>query len=164
MRDFFGLDAVRDATYQNNGVILKYPGDWQEPQEYSLPVGGDRAVFRAPKEDSSDPYQENITLTIIDLPQPLTPQEYYQQQLRPKLESNYDLNLMRTANPATLDDRDANTIIYTTRENRIELKRQAIWTVKNGKVYQLTYSGEVANFAIDQQKLIKKVQESFKIP
>lgn len=158
-----GIFGVRDATYKNNGVILKYPGDW-EAQQVTPPVGGDRAVFQSPKQDSSDPYQENITLAIIDLAQPLTPQEYYEQQLRPKLESNYDIPLMSTANTATLDNREARTIAYSTRENGIELKRQVIWTVKNGKVYQLTYSGEVANFPIDREKVMKKVQESFKIP
>ncbi len=163
IREFFGLDRVKDATYQDSEISLKYPGDWQIQQVHP-PVGGDRIVFESPKQDSSDSYQENITLTIIDLPQPLTSQEYYQQQLRPKLESNYKIKLMNTPNYTTLDERDGNTIRYTTQKNGIELQHQAIWTVKNGKVYQITYSGEFANFTTDEQTVIKKVQQSFNIP
>jgi serine/threonine protein kinase len=161
IRAVFGLDRVKDEVYQQNGIILKYPGDWQE-QQPPQSVGGDRAIFQSPKEDSSDPYQENITLKIIDLS--LTPQEYYQQKLRPKLELDYNINLPNTANSTTLGDRDGNTIMYITTENGIEIQHQAIWTVKNGTVYQITYSGERANFPSDQQTVIKKVQDSFKIP
>jgi serine/threonine-protein kinase len=163
VRMFLGLDGVKDVTYTTQGITLKYPGDWQM-QEVNPPVGGDRAVFQSPKEDSSDPYQENITLTIIDLPQTLTNQQYYQQQLRPQLENDYNIKLVNTPNPTTLDNRDANTVTYTITEGGIELKRQSIWTVKNGTVYQITYSGETANFPSDQKTVIKKVQDSFKIP
>ncbi len=163
VRMFLGLDGVKDAIYTEKGITLKYPGDWQV-QQINPPVGGDRAVFQSPKQDSSDPYQENITLTIIDLPQPLTKEQYYEQWLRPHLKSEYNIDLVNTPNSTTLDNRDANTVTYTTTENGIELKHQAIWTVKNGTVYQLTYSGETANFPTDQQTVIKKVQESFKIP
>lgn len=162
VREFFGLDRVKDGTYTEKGITLKYPGDW-EVLQVNPPVGGDRAIFQSPTEDSSDPYQENITLTIIDLPQPLTPEEYYQQQLRPKLESDYNIDLVNTPNFTTLDNRDGNTIRYTTQEDGIDLEHKAIWTVKNGKVYQITYSGETANFPTDEQRVIKKVQDSFKI-
>jgi len=162
VRQFLGLDNIKDAIYTEKGIILQYPGNW-EVQEINPPVGGDRAVFQFPKQDSSDPYQENITLTIIDLPQPLSKEQYYEQWLRPQLESEYNIKLVNTPNSTTLDNRDANTVIYTIIEGGIELKRQAIWTVKNGTVYQLTYSGEVANFPTDQQ-VMKKVQDSFKIP
>lgn len=161
VRDFFGLDRVKDAIYQDSEISLKYPGDWQV-QKLGQQVGGDRIIFESPKEDSSDPYQENITLTIIE--SPLTPQEYYQQQLRPKLESDYKIDLMNSANATTLDNRDGKTIRYRTQKNGINLQHQVIWTVKNGKVYQITYSGEMAKFPTDEQTVIKKVQESFKIP
>jgi len=163
VRNFFHLDDIKDVTYTTEkGIILQYPGNWQV-QEINPPVGGDRVVFKSPKQDYSDPYQENITLTIIDLPQPLSKEQYYEQELRPQLESEYNIKLVNTPNSTTLDNRDANTVIYTIKEGEIELKRQAIWTVKNGTIYQLTYSGEVANFPTDQQ-VMKKVQDSFKIP
>ncbi len=162
IREFIGLDRAKNSLYQDNGVILQYPGNW-ELQEINQPLGGDRAVFKSPKQTSSDPYQENITLTVIDLPQPLSKEQYYEQWLRPQLESESNIKLVNTPNSTTLDNRDANTVIYTVKEGGIELKRQAIWTVKNGTVYQLTYSGEVANFPTDQQ-VMKKVQNSFKIP
>ena len=162
-RQTFGLDRVKDGTYTKKGITLKYPGDW-EVLQVNPPVGGDRAIFQSPKEDSSDPYQENITLTIIDLPQPLTPQDYYQQQLRPKLESDYNIDLTNTPNPTTLDNRDGNTIRYRTQKNDILIEHQAIWTVKNGTVYQLTYSGETTKFPTDEQTVIKKMQKSFKLP
>jgi len=164
VREFFGLDRVKDAVYTEKGITLKYPGDWQVSQ-INPPVGGDRAIFESPKEDSSDPYQENITLTIIDLPETLTSEEYYRQQLRPKLARDYsNIKLVDTPNSTTLDDRDGSTIKYITTENGREIQHKAIWTVKNGTVYQLTYSGERANFHTDEQTVIKKVQESFNIP
>ncbi|MCT7988777.1 serine/threonine-protein kinase [Laspinema olomoucense] len=162
VREFMGLDRVKDALYQGNGIMLKYPGDWQV-QQIHPPLGGDRAVFQAPRQQPLD-YQETITLTIVDLPQTLTPQEYYQQKLRPQLEREYNLNLVNTAADTTLDNRAANMVIYSTTKNEIPIKHQAIWTVKNSKVYQLTYSGEATNFPTDQQTVIKKLQDSFKIP
>lgn len=56
VRKFFHLDDVKDATYTEKGMTLKYPGNWQL-QAINPPVGGDRAVFQSPKQDSSDPYQ-----------------------------------------------------------------------------------------------------------
>lgn len=162
VREFIGLDRAKNSLDRDNGIILQYPGNWELP-EINQPVVGDRAVFKSPKQDPSDPYQENITWTVIDLPQPLSKEQYYQQDLRPQLEREYNIKLVSNPNSTTLDNRDANTVIYTIKEGEIELKRQAIWTVKNGTVYQLTYSGEVANFPTDQQ-VIKKVQDSFKIP
>jgi hypothetical protein len=55
------------------------------------------------------------------------------------------------------------TVNYmTTGKNGLELKHQAIWTVKDGKVYQITYSDEISNFS-NNQPVMKKVQESFEI-
>ena len=163
VRELLGLDTIKDGIYTEKGMTMKYPGTWQV-QAINPPVGGDRAVFQSPKQDSSDPYQENITLTIIDLPQPLTKEQYYGQWLRPQLEREYNIKLVNTPNSTTLDNRDANTVTYTITENGIELKRQAIWTVKNGTVYQITYSGETGNFPTDQQTVLKKVQESLQLP
>ncbi len=163
VRELLGLDTIKDGVYTEKGMTLKYPGTWQV-QAINPPVGGDRAVFQSPKQDSSDPYQENITLTILDLPQTLTKEQYYEQWLRPQLEREYNIKLVNTPNSTTLDNRDANTVIYTITENGIELKRQAIWTVKNGTVYQITYSGETGNFPTDQQTVLKKVQESLQLP
>lgn len=162
VREFIGLERIKDGIYQDNGIILNYPGDWQI-QQINPPLGGDRIVFQSPRDPSSN-YQETITLTIIDLPEPLTALDYYQQRLRPQLEGEYNLNLVNTAPPTTLDNREANQIIYSTTKNGIPITNKAIWTVKNSKVYQLTYSGESANFPTDQQTVIKKLQDSFKIP
>ncbi|AFY81746.1 serine/threonine-protein kinase [Oscillatoria acuminata] len=162
VRGFMGLDRIKDGIYQDNGIILKYPGDWQA-QQINPPLGGDRIVFQSPRDPSST-YQQTITLTIIDLPEPLTPLDYYQQRLRPQLQEEYNLNLVQTAPPTTLDKREANQIVYSTTKNGIPITNKAIWTVKNNTVYKLTYSGESANFPTDQQTVIKKFQDSFKIP
>ena len=134
-------DRPQFAEYRNEnyGIALKYPQDWTV-EELEDPITGEIAVLVSPLENASDSFQEKIYLSINNLS---TDREEYGRYLLNKMQNTSNImNVTYKQDSAILANLPAQSIIYQRKQENIDLQQQEIFTVKNGKVYALTYIAE----------------------
>ena len=134
-------DRTQFTEYRNEnyGIALEYPQDWTV-EELEDPITGEIAVLVSPLENASDSFQEKIYLSINNLS---TDREEYGQYLLNKMQNTSNImNITYKQDSAILANLPAQSITYQRKQENIDLQQQEIFTIKNGKVYALTYIAE----------------------
>lgn len=152
--------AINFANYENSGygITIQYPQTWNK-QEISSVVTNEVVEFISPQEDDSDKFQENLTVTVENLSFPLSLDEYTNLS---KQQINQQKNTkIISETGSTLAGRRAYSVVYTVFDNGEKLKRMETWTLKNFKVYSITYEAEAdkyAQYLNTAEKTIKSLQ------
>lgn len=149
--------SISMLPYDNSaGISIQYPKTWQlDPKQD--PITGSLATFLSPKEDNSDIYIENLSLTVNNLPVTNATLDEYTKEIK---QYNRDAVILEEAN-TTLANRPAYQIVYTKKEGGRSLKRLQVWTVKDNKVYVITYTAEsdkYSNYLAIAQKMISSFE------
>ncbi len=143
-------------TYDNPtyGIRIKYPSDWTKSEQ----VGGSVVVFLAPKENLSDVFQENVNVLVQDLStRPMTLSEYTNLSIDQISQNIFDANIIDSS-ATTLDGNPAHKVVYTGTAVKVaiyvggiqgeyRLKWMQIWTIKDNKVYIISYAARVDKFS-----------------
>jgi eukaryotic-like serine/threonine-protein kinase len=130
------------ATYENEQIKIDYPIGWL--QEYDSNSSSTSVRFISPKENNLDQFQEQVTITIKESPQPLSLTEYTQQAVR-QIESfsNFVLSHPRKIEFAKSEGK---SIIYQGKDKNTKVKRQEVWTVNYQTIYSIIYTAESDKF------------------
>lgn len=144
--------AYENAEY---GIDLERPETWSVREEWMTLQPG--VTFLAPLENNTDNFRENITVSIENLVQPLSLNEYTELAVAQIENSN---TIIEQPTETTFANREARKIVY--REQDGNKKRLEVWMIKNKKAYISTYTAEIKKF--DKfAKQAERIFESFAI-
>jgi PsbP-like protein len=140
-----GESTASYQTYTDSefGFSIKYPQDWEKLERQF----GTTVLFRSPKEDKSDPFQENVNVAVETLPSDsITLDQYYDAAL-PQVEkviTDFDLSSSDSFNRS---GRSWRRIVYTGRQGQFDLRFQQDFTVMGARAYVLTFVAERDRFS-----------------
>jgi eukaryotic-like serine/threonine-protein kinase len=139
------------ATYENPkfGIRVQYPSDWGRLDLSFLGASADIDFY--PLDDTSGTKDVRIQVKALPL-QNMTLEQYTNIQL------NSIEGQILESNATTLANLPAHEIIFT----NIGLKTMQVWTLKDDKVYAITYIAEEEDYENDIQ-IAQRMIESFGI-
>ncbi|MEO1670608.1 MAG: serine/threonine-protein kinase [Cyanobacteria bacterium J06631_2] len=129
------------TVYANDeyGIDLERPKNWSVQESWiSLQPG---VNFLSPLVNQKDSFQERVTVSVEELAQPLTLDEYTAQATAQIKGSN---TILEPATTTTFANKEARKVVYRTDDGSKKLME--VWTVKNRKVYIATYIAEANRF------------------
>jgi len=135
------IEQPKLESYQDpaNTLRIKHPTSWTTQEN----VMGSTAVFLSPKENAQDFFQENINIISFDLSMTLDQSSAYaESQIKQAIT---DANILESSQ-TTLAGNPAHKLVFTGRQGQNNLKWMQVWTMKNDKVYLLTYTAEEGSY------------------
>jgi serine/threonine protein kinase len=140
-----GVDKL--LTYQSftHQFKIKYPEKW-EKQESQNTLISDVVVFLAPKKNSADSFQEQITVSIEDLPKPMSLDEYNQSSIN-SIKTNFNDVKILEENAKSFANNRGHTVIFDAQDGQKTTKIMQTWTLMNNKAYVLTYTAEKSEYS-----------------
>ncbi|HLD06206.1 MAG TPA: PsbP-related protein [Candidatus Nanoarchaeia archaeon] len=148
----------RLLTYTNPAFSIQYPSDWTQGEEKGY------IAFLSPMESSADLFRENINIGVVDMDpaNPPTLDEITKSTISAIKTYIADINLVDSSETA-LSGYPAHKVIYTGKpEGTRDLKLIQIWTLKDNKLYVITFTADVNNYA-NYLGIINMMFNSFKI-
>ena len=134
--------APKIITYQNPEYTIQYPSDWTKSEEEGM------IAFKSPVEDTSDTFQELLTVKII-LDATSTLDEITTGTVKALKESITDINLLDSTE-TTLSGYPAHKVIYSGKSDEDEardVKMILVWAIKENQLYLLTYAAEADTYS-----------------
>ncbi|MEH2171169.1 MAG: PsbP-related protein [Nostoc sp.] len=161
---------ILSRSEERNGIAIKYPDDWKpiEPSGDFVEPGGDfggQVIKFIPENYKQvDSCILEITTNINDLsPQLLSVEEskHFAISKIKNINPNTQIN-DETTSSTTLSNFNAYKLTYYRQEGQCKLQVMEIGTVRNGKVYFITYTAESAKYS-QYLPPVEAMIESFKI-
>ena len=146
-------DKVNFVPYSNPifGIEVEYPSDWGR-LDLSFLQNNSADLNFYPLDDASGAKQVKIQIENLQSSPNMTLEEYNDIKI-----SSIEGRIL-DSNSTTLADLPAHEIIFTD----LVLKKMQVWTLKDDKVYTITYSAEEEDFQNELQTA-RRMIESFKI-
>ncbi len=142
-------------TYESSahGIRLKYPSDWTKTEQ----IEGNLVAFYSPMESLLDTYREGLGVAVQNISHPMTLDEYTQLSLdQLKQISN---TIIIDSSATTLAGSPAHKVVYTGKielsDKQVDVKFMQVYTIKDNKVYILTYVAEAKKYS----KFLGTIQE-----
>ena len=158
----------RLSTYKNpeQGIKIDYPKNWAT-QEIEDVVVGDVAVFLSPKEDDSDTFQENVLISVVDLPSNSSSEkralEKYTDESVEQIKNNLSDDSSVDLKETTLANLRAIEVTFKAKDiEGNDLKRRQLWTLKNDRAYIITYNTKLDKYS-ELKKPAREIINSFEI-
>jgi eukaryotic-like serine/threonine-protein kinase len=149
-------------TYENPTyrIRIQYPSDWEklEFSQRNIVV-----IFRSPRENSSDTKLENLLIQVGNLPSQNIPlDEVVRANINKLKQSLIDFELIELNATTLSGNNPAHKVVYTNREGEDELKTMQVVSIKEDKIYLITYTAEASRY--DRYlPIIQKMIDSFRI-
>jgi eukaryotic-like serine/threonine-protein kinase len=139
------------TTYENPkfGIRVQYPSDWGRLDLSFLGASADIDFY--PLDDTSGTKDVRIQVKALPL-QNMTLEQYTNTQI------NSVEGQILESNATTLGNLPAHEIVFT----NIGLKTMQVWTLKDDKVYTITYVAEEDDYENDLQ-IARRIIESFEV-
>jgi eukaryotic-like serine/threonine-protein kinase len=139
------------TTYENPkfGIRVQYPSDWGRLDLSFLGASADIDFY--PLDDTSGTKDVRIQVKALPL-QNMTLEQYTNTQI------NSVEGQILESNATTLENLPAHEIVFT----NIGLKTMQVWTLKDDKVYTITYVAEEGDYENDLQ-IAQRIIESFEV-
>ena len=144
-------------TYENfdYGIRMQYPSDWAKmelPTDTSTTEDVPLVEFTSPVQNRTDEYTETLTVGIEGLPmQNMTLDEFTKLTIE-HLKTSMDGLEIEGSVETKLAGQSAHNMTYTFQlkdeaaGDELPLKAMQIWTIKNNKLYIITYGGILNQF------------------
>ena len=146
-------DKVNFVPYSNSifGIEVEYPSDWGR-LDLSFLQNNSADLNFYPLDDASGAKQVKIQIETLPSSPNMTLEEYNDIKIGSVEGQILD------SNSTTLADLPAHEIIFTD----LVLKKMQVWTLKDDKVYTITYAAEEEDFQNEIQTA-RRMIESFRI-
>ncbi len=137
------LEIYNNTVY---GIKIKYLPQWQKTVTPDR-ITGNLVKFVSPKQGDADLYRENINLIVQDLPEKNQDIEQF---------TKFFLDGTKLSDPnvkiieegkTQLANRPAYRVVYTHKEDGVNIKRLQVWMVKNNKAYIITYTADMMKYS-----------------
>jgi YVTN family beta-propeller protein len=141
---------IEFSQYENTilGISMQHPSDWMIEENDEI------IKFYAPDYSVANTY---LSVYVYDIPANTRPQD-----IRSSEESLQDFKLIGSSNTTMLGGGQAHMILYTFTSGRDEYEGKMIFTVYEGKVYQIKFFS-MSNKFDNYLPIVQKMIESFKI-
>ncbi len=140
-----GVDNLLTYQSSTHQFKIKYPEKW-EKQESQNTLISDVVVFLAPKKNSGDSFQEQITVSIENLPKPMSLDEYNQSSIN-SIKTNFNDVKIIEENSKTFANNRGHTVIFDAQDGQKATQIMQTWTLMNNKAYVLTYTAEKSEYS-----------------
>jgi serine/threonine-protein kinase len=133
-------------TYKNptSRIRIQYPSDWEKLEFNQRNVV---VIFRSPPENSSDTKLENLLIQVGNLPsQNITLDEIASANINALNQSLIDFELIELNATTLSGNNPAHKVVYTNREGKDERKTMQVLSIKEDKVYLITYTAEASRY------------------
>ncbi|OKH52588.1 hypothetical protein NIES2101_14255 [Calothrix sp. HK-06] len=137
------LKTENFLAYNNNNYKfqIEYPENWRR-QDIGDAVTGQVVTFLSPKQKSSDNFQEKVTIRVEASVGTL--EESMNDFVARALSSQADILYKNDAD--TLANKRGNKLIFTRKDDAGSFKYLQVWTLKDDKLYVITYTAEIAQY------------------
>lgn len=134
-------------TNEDYNFAIKYPQSWTA-RELNDPITGGVVVFTSPLENESDLYREKVFITVEFLASNLTTLDEYTQLMISRIAVKKGEKIeIHEDKKITLDGYPARKVIYSRRQGGLLLKQMEAFTIRDNRVYIITYTAERAKFS-----------------
>jgi hypothetical protein len=149
--------TYKNPTYR---IRIQYPSDWEKLEFNQRNI---IVIFRSPPENSSDTKLENLLIQVGNLPsQNITLDEIASANINALNQSLIDFELIELNATTLSGNNPAHKVVYTNREGKDERKTMQVLSIKEDKVYLITYTAEASRY--DRYlPTIQKMIDSFRI-
>ena len=140
-----GWCAVEESvTYRNQekGFSIEFPGDWEQIEGYM----GTTILALSPLENAQDRFRENVNVIVNTLPEEISLDEHFQQNLAAIGEALGDYQELGKGS-TTIDKTDTRWLAYSHRMEGYQLKALVYIMIKNGREYVITFSANSDDFS-----------------
>ncbi|MHA1292278.1 MAG: PsbP-related protein [Promethearchaeota archaeon] len=138
-------------------IRIKYPKDWAILEgQYGTVV-----VFIAPKEGPNDLYQENLNIGTRKLRNQIKIENITEVNLIDLKNNIKKFKLIEATSNVRLSDSNAHQIVYEGRHEKYKLKWMQIWTIRDNKLYTLTYTAEKKKYYDFLETILKMIQSFY---
>lgn len=146
-------------TYENSfyGVRIKYPQEWTKTEG----AMGTVVMFLSPKQNDTDPFQENLNIIVQPLPASTTLNVVTEETINQVKQLIQNATIIETTD-TTLAGVPAYKLVYSGKMRDYTLKWMQIWAVKNNIMYSITYTAEIDSYSY-YLDVIQKMIDSFEI-
>ncbi len=151
------------ATYTNKiyGFSIKFPRYWKPILK---PKGGAIVVFTSPKTNSLDLFQENLNISIKDMPQAMTI-EYLSKTIVSQVTGTFgeQLDVLQSI-PITLGGKPGYRFTFAGYDPKITnpIQYVTVWTLVGNRVFILTFTGLKNEYPLFEKK-VNTMFKSFKL-
>jgi hypothetical protein len=147
----------KNPTYR---IRIQYPSDWEQLEFNQRNIV---IIFRSPPENSSDTKLENLLIQVGNLPSQNIPlNEIASANINALNQSLIDFELIELNTTTLSGNNPAHKVVYTNREGEDERKTMQVLSIKEDKVYLITYTAEASRY--DRYlPTIQKMIDSFRI-
>lgn len=150
------------ATYTNKkyGFVIKFPAHWKPILK---PAGGAIVVFVSPKTNSTDLLQENLNVSIKDMPQAMTI-DYLSKMIVSQVTGTFgeQLDVLQSM-PIALGGKPGYRLTFAGYDPKITnpIQYVTVWTMVGNRVFILTFTGLKNDYPLFEKK-VDKIFQSFK--
>ncbi|MBD2355600.1 serine/threonine protein kinase [Tolypothrix sp. FACHB-123] len=150
------------SIYDNptHSIQIEYPLSWKVRQ-IGDPLTGDLVKFWSLPTNSSKKFAVEVNINVENVKAAISLEEYTNLSVNDITQFFTDAIIL-DSHFTTLSNLPAHQVIYSGKEEGYNVKRMAIWTLKNNKAYIITYTAEESQY--DQYlQTAQKMIESLKI-
>jgi hypothetical protein len=158
------IGNVTLKTYENPGfgLSIQYPSSWAGMQLRADPFAQTNtsivSIFEAPRENQSDPYRENLIISVQGPLDDTISLEVYTQNSLNAFSTMSDTIMVLESSPSTLSGLPAHEIIYSSILGNLNLKKMQIFTIVNDNTaYVVTFGAEESQFNKYSHVIMKMV-------
>lgn len=133
------------TQYKNSpeGITIQYPDSWSKLENPNI-VTNEIVEFTSPQESNSD-FREKLIITGEKLSGSLSLAEYTNLSKQEIVQQNNNVKIISETD-SNLAGRPAYRVVYTFSDEGNQLKRMETWTLKNYRVYSITYEAQAGKY------------------
>ncbi len=134
------------SIYENPtySIRIKYPQSWKI-QQIGDPFTGDVVKFWPNSTDTTKKTRVEVNINVETLKEPTSLVEYTNLSVNEIVQFLTDARI-HDSHPIKLSNLPAHEVIYSGKEEGYNIKRMAIWALKNNQVYIITYTAEESEY------------------
>jgi len=144
---YAGVDETANPGYMRftsneYNFSIEYPADWQVREGFM----GSAAAFFTPTKTEADGFSDYLMVTVEDTsPYLLSLDDYWNISVEQVRRVIPDANITDSAG-TTLSGQEAEMIVFTGTQGSYRLKWLVVYTIREDRIYSLTYTAEEDNF------------------
>ncbi len=134
---WFLLYTLQFGVYKDNTYrfSIKYPKKWQMTK---TPQPGVAVIFVTPKESVLDVFQENVNITVEDVPPDIATLKSFSDKVIAQMTAVFGNIKAQESKAAEFGNRRGYRVLFTT-EKPDKMNILTTWTIKGGRAYILMY-------------------------
>ena len=152
--------AFKNYEDSTSGIKIKYPADWRKNDITDI-FTGDLVEFLAPAKNGNENFPPKLNIEVTELKTPISLPEYTQNKITEITRYLKNAKIHKSEPTIMANLPPVHTVVYSGKEKQMDVKRMAIWLLKNDRAYMITYTAEESQydeFLTTAQEMINSVE------